>query len=273
VIEFNLSEKGIKVEQIDSDNLWCRDYMPIKIGDEFVKFAYKNNVKKYPWLHVPVDCWSGFNVRMSDIYLDGGNVVQNDNVVFMTEQVFKNNPAILRIDLRQFLRDIFEKKIIYIPVEPGDDLGHADGIVRFKNDKTVIINDYSLSRTLPKMLAATKKLQEAWNEYSEKLEKVISAEGFDIVKIPWAYSQCPQISETEFREKYPFGDDWNPGFGYYINFFHVEDMIFLPQFGIKEDMTVMLFMQKHFSGFDIVPVDCSDLSMLGGLLNCISWSD
>jgi agmatine deiminase len=252
-------DSHLSCQEIDSSNLWIRDFMPIKTGNSFTKFKYKG-YEKYPWLTVSPECWQFVNPQLSDIYLDGGNVVQNEDVVFMTEQVFKNNPTISRPDLKQFLKDRFGKNIIFLPVEPLDDLGHADGIIKFKDNKTVIINDY---RSL---------VSQTWSEYAMKLEKVITDNGFEFIKIPWAYGNCLQMSEIEFRKKYPLADDFNPGYGYYINYYQTKDYIFLPTFGIKQDIEVVKFLRSYVPFQKaIVPVDCSELSMMGGLLLCVTW--
>ena len=199
-------------EVIPSTNLWIRDWMPVKIDNYFAKFLYKDNTGKYPWMLVPNDCCPHFNAKRYRYYLDGGNVVQNDSTVFITEQVFENNWRILATDLKQFLKDIFRKKIIYIPVEPGDDLGHADGIIKFKDDKTVIINDYSMpTRPVPKLPTVEIKLRDAWMRYSDKLEHILDNNGFDVIKIPWAYGKCPKLTEREFRARYPLADEKNEG--------------------------------------------------------------
>jgi agmatine deiminase len=248
-------------KELNCSNLWCRDFMPARTGDSFTKFQYKRNIQ-YPHLEVNPECWQFINPYMSDIYLDGGNVVQNEDVVFITEQVFKNNSNILRTDLEQFLKDIFRKKIVFLPVEPCDDLGHADGIIKFKDKKTVFINDY---RSL---------ISQTWAEYAMKLEKVITDAGFDFVKIPWAYGECPKITDITFKKQYPLADDFNPGFGYYINWYQVDNLLFLPFFNIKKDLDVIKFLRMHISSqTEIISVDCSELSMLGGLINCVIWED
>lgn len=253
IIDNRLSERDIDFVELDSSNLWCRDYMPIKTGDCYTKFNYKRN-PKFPWLEVNPECWSFVNAKVSDIYLDGGNTVQNEDTVFMTKQVFKNNPTISSVDLEQFLKDRFEKRIVFLPVEPGDTLGHADGIVKFNNDG-IIINDHH---------------NQTCGEYSRQLEKIINAAGYPCKRMPWAY-KTPSMTETDFYKKYPMADEFEVGFGYYINWYQIEDVIFLPVFRIPQDDDALLFMHRHFPGYEIVTIDCSDLSMLGGLLNCVTW--
>jgi agmatine deiminase len=245
--------------ELDSDNLWARDYMPVKTGDGFTKFKYKGYL--YDQLEVQDDCWQWTNPKLSGIFLDGGNVEQNDTTALMTEIVFRNNPDIAKDGLIQLLQDMFQKKIVFIPVEPGDDLGHIDGIARFIDDKTVFINDYRVWDN------------QTWVSYAERLEKVLTGNGINFVRFPWVYKKMPIMTQREFREKYPYADDFNPGFGYYINYFHSGDTIFVPHFDIEEDRAAMMILAEHFPQHSIVPVDCRDLSMLGGLCNCVTWND
>jgi agmatine deiminase len=250
----------IKVKEIDSPNLWVRDYMPIKIENTFYKFLYKG-YDGFPQLQVSEDCWKRFNPFERDIYLDGGNIVQDENVVFISNQVFKHNSHLIKGDLTQFLKDIFNKQIIFLPVEPEDDLGHADGIIKIIDKSTVLINDYR------------SWISQSWYEYAIRLERVLKDNNYDFIKIPWALNKCPQMTEVEFRRKYPYADDYNPGFGYYINYYQTQHHVFVPQFNLIEDVPVMILMHRIFKDHEIVPVDCKDISMLGGLMNCITWED
>ena len=252
-------ENHTSCQELDSSNLWARDYMPVKIGKDYVKFKYGRS-HKYPQLDVNSDAWLWLNPFMSDIYLDGGNVVQDDKTVFMTDIAFKNNKGMTNGDVTQFLKDQFHKNLIFLPVEPGDDLGHTDGIVRFIDEKTVFINDY---RNL---------ISQTWLEYAMKLERILSENGFTFIRLPWAYGQCPQLSEAKFRKMYPYADDYNPGYGYYINYFQTETHLFMPTFELADmDWECNYVLHKYFPDHQIIPVDCSHLSMLGGLLNCVTW--
>ena len=257
LICYHAMTNGIEYRELDSGNLWARDYMPVKTKGDYTKFQYKG-YDGFPQLEVKEECWDWIDPYWSDIVLDGGNVEQNDTTVLMTEQVFKNNPNILRKELGQFLKDIFGKKIIFLPVEPGDELGHIDGIARFIDEKTVFINDYGTE----------------WPEYSRKLERILEYNCIKFIRMPWGYSKMPKITETEFRIRYPYADDYNPAAGYYINYLETPDMIFLPSFGFEpEDMESVKIIKQHFPDREVVQIECLDLSMHGGVLNCITWCD
>lgn len=83
-------------------------------------------------------------VDNSDILIDGGNVIKGANKVIMCDKVFRENPHYTEKQLIRELERVFEVgKIVFIPTDPTDEIGHADGMVQFLDDNTVLINDYS----------------------------------------------------------------------------------------------------------------------------------
>jgi agmatine deiminase len=261
----NLESNGIKVKLIKGiENIWCRDYLPIQVGDHFVKFIYADSNfehRKPP----KISCWDGFAVPsiISPIILDGGNVVRGFGKTFITEKVLRDNVRVKPRAIIHKLSSLLDSEIILLPIEPGDNLGHSDGIVKFMDEKTILINDYS------SIFEKDKK----FIEYDEKLRKLLSKKGFEIETLPFAYGDWDwNMSEKEFRKQYPFADDFNPGFGYYINFLLVRGVILLPTMGIKKDFDVVRKMKFLYPHYNIVAIDCSHLSFEGGLMNCISWN-
>jgi agmatine deiminase len=251
-------------------NIWCRDFMPLQVGDHFVQFSYKgygeakNTYEAFPWLQVPQKCFAPFQPLVkSSIVLDGGGVIREGEWAIMTEKVFEDNPDRKKADLIHQLTKIFEAQIIFIPVEPEDTLGHSDGICKFVNEKTLLINDYSV--IYPK--------SPDHRFYNEKLLAALAKyQWLKIELMPYAYDQCPEMEENEFKEKYPFGDDFNMGTGYYVNFLLTKSCIICPVFGFKQDKKAIDCLKKYYPNHSIVAINCFDLSAEGGLLNCVSWN-
>jgi agmatine/peptidylarginine deiminase len=259
-ITATLHSFNIKWETIGGTrNLWIRDWMPIKTPNGLVKFKYKKG--KYSCLEVSGKCWSNFNTTISNIILDGGNVEQGRSCVLMTEIVFKHNKDIDRNKFIQHLEKIFDKKVVFLPVEPGDTIGHIDGIARFVNENTVLINDYSILK------------KKRWNEYQKQIANILHKAGMEVVTIPYAYDQCPYLSDEEFYRQYPYGDENNPAVGYYINFLVVKPLILLPIFGFEKDEQTINTMAEYFPDHVIGPIECKDLAMLGGLIRCVTWEN
>jgi agmatine deiminase len=243
-------------KEIESKNLWVRDWMPVKTKNGLVKFRYDPTKYRKP---VPRKCWSDFHPKLSKIYLDGGNVEQSKDKVLMTEMVLVKNPKWDKLKLIDHLTDLFGKRIVLLPIEPEDTLGHVDGMARFSANGRVIINDYSVMRS------------KVYTKFQRKLERVLCAYGFDPIVMPYAYNKCPHLTNQQFHKKYPYGDDNNPAVGYYINALILPNLVLVPQFNLKADSKALEFFHEHFPNRNIKGIECFDLSQLGGLLNCVSY--
>jgi agmatine deiminase len=113
-------------------------------------------------------------------------------------------------------------------------------MVRFIDDHTVLINDYS-KEDIAFQLAFRMALQNA---------------GLQYIEIPY----CPD----------PYSLD--SATGAYVNYLQMEGVIILPTFDIKEDNSVVKQFEKIFCGNIVKTINCNELAVDGGLLNCISWN-
>jgi agmatine deiminase len=242
-----------------TSNIWIRDYFPVQVGDGFIQFRYTaagyGGIARYPQLKPP----RLFSTRRSRIVLEGaGNCVRYDDRAIITDIVFKHNQSIPKPKLIGRLEKLLDAEVIIIPREPDDEMGHADGIARFIDAKTVFVNDYSVMST--KKHAA----------YENKLVHALAVTGLSVLPFPFAYQKTPVMREATFRKRYPGADSFNPGFGYYINYLHVKGLILVPSFGIDEDGAAVAALRGAFPATKVTPVDCRELSMYGGLLNCVT---
>lgn len=229
-------------------DIWCRDFMPIQLApDRFVQFRYDPDyLKDHPQLRTR-DGASLLGLKhceYSDLVVDGGNIVRWRDTAILTEKVFKENPSIPRPDVRRQLERALEiDKLIAIPVEPGDPIGHSDGMVRFVDGNTVLVNDY-------------RKIDPA---FGEQLGKALR--GFEIIPFPY----CP-TDEPGPDPEIP------PALGVYINFLQIDGMIFCPIFGKPEDDEALERLSRCFPKSKIMSVPCCELALGGGVLNCVTWS-
>jgi len=248
-------EKILKECNIDfgllpnTKDVWAVDYMPIQVGDDhFVQFVYNPDylqTKKYLKTISDVDgiCKEiGITPVKSNIALDGGNVIRSANKVIMTEKIFKENPEIEDAQLIKELRNLFEvDKLFFVPQDPGDYTGHADGMVRFVNKNTVLVNDYHPDYK-PK--------------FQQSLRMALHNAGFESIKIPYA----PDLSSRDSAK------------GCYMNYLQMKDVVVIPTFGIEEDDAAIKQLEQIFQGHAIKTIDGNDLAANGGVLNCISWN-
>ncbi|RZK57190.1 MAG: hypothetical protein EOO87_03535 [Pedobacter sp.] len=230
-------------------DVWAVDYMPIQLkSNEFLQFKYQpdyllNTVK---WRKTISDtdliCESiGLKTKKTEVVLDGGNVVKCEDKVILCDKIFLENPKIGFKKLIIELENMFQSEVIIIPTHPLDKIGHADGILRFYDRNTVLINDFS------------KEDRKIEITYKSALKNA----GLDFVEIPYnPYKNSKNIDAT----------------GIYMNYLHVGNIIVLPVFGLEEDEKVVKQFEQLFPLYQILTVESSELAQNGGILNCITWN-
>ncbi len=248
IIDHKYSFKILK----ETEDYYCRDYMPVQINDnEFVQFIFrpKNYLKKkelkYITNPVKVELVNELKQpKYSRLVLDGGNLVKWKDKVFITDRVLKDN-------LFQFessnaiiaqLENDLKCKVILIPEYPEDNTGHADGLIRFINDETVIVNDTS---------------NEPEKEWLREFKKILNENNLFHISIPCRVTKNRNNAAT----------------GLYINYLHLGNLIVVPQFGYKEDEVAKSILKEIFgSTHSIVPMEANWIAQYGGVFNCCSWT-
>ena len=233
----------------ETKDVWAVDYMPIQVDlQKFVRFDYHPKyLKTKQELNSISDAeriYEGIGIKtiQSDLVVDGGNVIRARDRVIMSERIFDENPGYSRSKLIKALRELLEVDDLFlVPVQPSDFTGHADGMVRFLNSDTVIINDYQKEST----------------SFRRAFETAIKDSGLNYVTIPYN----PYSNKND--------DQAN---GCYINYLQMEGLFIIPVFGMKEDEEVVKIFEELFSGQIIKTVESNEIAHKGGLLNCVTWN-
>jgi agmatine/peptidylarginine deiminase len=279
----NLEANGVKVETIgQNQNIWIRDWGLIQVGNKLVRFGYKGynangideGYSEYPWLQIPRACYEelskSLNIEIvdSEIILDGGGIIRNEKYSIITKKVFRSNGvghATSSQEIVASLESLLQTKVIIIDVEPGDQLGHSDGICKFIDDENrILVNDYSSMKD-------NKELP--WKAFAVKLYDTLQKAGLEITLMPYAYEKCPQYwdDEEKFYELYPFADDLNPAVGYYVNFLLTKSVVLAPVFGgdlEEKDQEAIAMLKRCYPHHSVIAINERELSMEGGLSNC-----
>lgn len=244
--------KQVEIPLLELQNtadVWCRDYMLVQIsGDTFIRFVFNPSYlkyKKYEHLltdtsKVPVSFSSLF--VPSGIVLDGGNVVCSGTKAVVTDFIFKDNLK-PKAELVQELRSTLKvEELIVVPHVPYDFTGHSDGMVRFVNEDTILVNDF----------------RPAGEKFFLKLEKVLQSHNLKIHYLPWYASE---------------NSDYKSDCGDYLNFLHVGNLIVMPQYHMKSrDDKAREVIAALYPNAKIECIDCTELAAEGGVLRCCTWN-
>lgn len=232
-------------------DIWARDYMPIQVNlGKNIEYRYApdylqakkwRKLKSYPDL---VCSLNNICTYKSDLIIDGGNVIKSNSSVIMTDKViFENLENYNKDTIIGKLKEIFETdKIALIPWDKADLFGHADGMVRYIDDKSVLIQGY-------------------FENYDAKFKDQLYGE-LNRIGLTWEKMEFSVEKEDE--------RNWA-----YMNFLQTEKVIILPTFGIDEDNQALNLIKKHFNMYGAAQIKSVDMSAIvkgSGALNCISWT-
>ncbi|WP_373495379.1 agmatine deiminase family protein [Aquiflexum sp.] len=231
-------------------DIWCRDYMPIQVSkDRFVQFRYEPSyLKPYPEYYTDPDfvCTeNGIVAEKSNIILDGGNLVSWSDKVIMTDRFFDENPDYSnKAKLVSELENQLETEVIIIPQVKMDYTGHADGMVRFVDESTLIGNDRDLE----------------YQYWTKEMNVLLEENGLDYIDIPF----------FEYHlKKYPLN-----AIGCYVNYLEVKNLIVVPIFEVEgnKDREIKNIFKKTFPDRIIETINFNEIGYYGGLLNCVTWT-
>ena len=241
-----LSESGEKFALFDgAKDIWARDYMPIRTKrGRYISFRYEpsylaDDPQLRTYFKTDIAPHFALPVTYSNINLDGGNVVFSPSKAkaVITDRVFSENPEYDKNTLLLELENLLEAEIIIIPSLISDMTGHADGMVRFIDENTVVGNRTGYRYGLEMQIKLTLRNQ-----------------GIEVYDFPY------------FESK---GDS---AIGCYLNFLETEQHLFLPVFGVDMDREAIETAKNIFNK-TIIPVNINEIAKDGGVLNCISWEN
>lgn len=244
---YALYKEGIETEYLphskSKKHVWARDYMPIQLEEgRFLKYVYRPDYLKNDKDYIPNYAGMirklGLNCKPTSLVIDGGNVVKWDHAVIMTDKAQKENPGYDEYGLRFRLEELFETDVVFIPWDRYEMFGHADGMVRFIDRRTVLLNNYlDFDRSL-----------------RERIIRALDGH-FEIKELQYDTARCSKYS-------------WA-----YLNFLQVAGRIFVPGLGIAEDRLAVQQIQRFYPEHKVMLVpDCLELVRDGGALNCVTWN-
>jgi agmatine deiminase len=180
----------------------------------------------------------------SSLVIDGGNLVSDGTVAVLTDKVFRENPDRRRSEIERELKTTLAvKRLVFIPQEPADPIGHSDGMVRFIRKGQVILNNYA----------------EFDRNFDAELAAALTKQDLAIERFPYVPSDG---SDTGIP----------PAIGNYVNYLRVGSLIVMPKYGLPQDQTASMRIASLIPDAEVISVASRELAQEGGVLNCATWT-
>ena len=237
-------------------DIWCRDFMPVQTtSGKLIQFRYEPSILKgYEYLQSDgQEVCKANNIRpadeVSNINLDGGNVLICDDRAIISDRVFVENPEYT--DTKKLIAEIAQrleaKEVIIIPAQKSDFTGHADGMVRFVDRNTILGNCR----------------KEDFKNWVKEINKVVKEHGLNYLDVPFFWD----FKDIKHRHH---------AIGIYVNYLEVNDLIVVPIFEVpgKEDIDALAIerFSEIFPNRKIETINYNEIGLEGGLLNCSTWT-
>lgn len=234
-----LNKYDIKCEILETKDIWMRDFMPFLLDDGWlISYNYDPDYLKD-------DKYNNLRTKIQplkehiNLVLDGGNFVRHKNKAIMTDKIFKENPSKTKSEIIETIKQKCAlNELIIIPRQPYDMLGHSDGMVRWIDENSVLVNDFSNES----------------KSFNDRLIRSLKKCGLNI--------KFMKYGEGFFSKK----RDW----GAYLNFIKINGLLIVPVYGTDDDYIAIEQIKKIYSGCSIETINLSEIIELGGALHCIT---
>ena len=230
---------GVDYEFLETKDIWMRDFMPFLLDDgRLVSYNYDPDYlkdDKYSHLRTKIQ---PLNDHIN-LVIDGGNFVKLGGKAIMTDKIFKENPSKTKSEIIEIIKQKCAlNELITIPRQPYDMLGHGDGMVRWIDENSVLVNDFSNES----------------KSFNDKLVRALKKCGLDVKFL--------RYDEGFFSKK----RDWAA----YLNFLKINDLLVVPIYGIDDDDAAVEQIKKIYSGCKVETINLREIIELGGALHCIT---
>jgi agmatine/peptidylarginine deiminase len=229
-------------------DIWVRDFMPIPLPDgRLLEYRYEPDYLKRPKdaesRSEPAQICAEMELKTvnTDLIIDGGNVIRRGQVLLMADKVVKENSGLYTAEsLKAKLREDFQvEKVVFIPWDKEEDpYGHADSMVRFIDEQTVLVNYY-------------------YDGYQPVVDP-LKAAGLRV--------EALKLSGINYQ---------NDSYWPYLNFLQTENMLLYTRIEPRHDAEVLEQLERYFPDYRgrMQAIEMREVTEEHGALNCICWED
>ena len=255
-----ITVENIEFYIVEISDIWIRDYFScgnaIEEGGKkyILKAIYNPNYNSY---YSNIDDAAGIKLSQSysdnQIYLpfklDGGNIIANDEYIFISEKIYSENHHLSKKEIDNYFEQNFIQKLITLPIEILDVIGHTDSILRFVDDRTIALPIYSEDYRVD-------------NRYIMKIRNIL----IENLGIDYKIIFLPSYLDDRINDDNIFSAK-----GLFINWLDINGTLIIPSFKELESYQREIYkILKKETNKNIIFSPADNYSFEGGCFNCIS---
>jgi agmatine/peptidylarginine deiminase len=271
-------ERKIKTVVIKNfDEIWLRDIMGFNTGiNRIYKPKFKPTYCNYIYTEEKLeeienqvreifDKTIKAEVIEMPLCIDGGNLVTNGEIGFLTDKVIKDNPEVEKY-IQDILFNYLGIKAVIIEGSKYDVLGHIDGYLSFLDKQRICLSRYPEMDFLKKDIEALKNIEE-----------LVKKQGLEIINI-FDRPVDEKVIGGGKTEADKSENCLGSARGIFVNHLVLNETIVLPEYTIpnyKKSMDYNRVNKKILEeqGFKVVTLNCDYLSKEGGGIHCITFTN
>lgn len=240
----------IQVKQ--SLDMWMRDFPPT-MPKQQVKFKYRPQYISTEQAKFDEGNFEKFasvvglpQLRRSDLVLEGGNIVDNGvDIAITTARTYDDNPTMSHQEFVNKLETAIQRKVAVLP-DPEDTTGHADGVVTFVENNTLLISLFD---------------DADGPSFYDAMETAVLDVFPNLTVVP-----LPCYAKKGKTQGFVSAE------GSYANSLVTNNAVYLPFFANQTSNDIAFAAFKNNTNKDIIPVyNAGKVPVLGGSLRCMTW--
>lgn len=238
------------------DDTWIRDYGPLTTSSGYVAYSFNGWGGKYSAendnaVAAGLTDYLAAPVTKYDFVCEGGGLETDGETLLLNAMCIvddKRNPGWERPRIEDFFRQTLGlQKFAWLEniCLTGDDTdGHIDTIARFAAPGRVVYSGPDHAHVDADML----------EQLHQQLTQLAQTHGWQLMALP-----SPMYRSLVDGRTLPCT---------YANFLIVNDCVFAPVYGLKEDAQALAVLRDAFAGQRVIPVRCEALLEQHGSLHC-----
>jgi agmatine deiminase len=230
------------------ESIWLRDYAGFNRGVRLVKpiFSPKRLGDNMKLLHSLLEV----DLAPLDLVWDGGNLVTNGSKGFISTRLFKHNPKKSPDDILRIIRSELGISPVWVELPEQDKLAHTDGYITFISPNQALVSTYppAWGRLFPEDQRCVDALARQVEQMGIKVERVM-----------------------EYPEPGVGKSGVDSAEGIYVNLLQLNGTWLVPTYGRLGEDELLAQLQRLNPHGSVVPLDCTQLAKMGGVLHCITF--